>query len=56
MWYFIYVKKNGIAKIGQQTIITMKDLLFSDSRHLLDFQAKTINTTNYLQNKLLTKS
>ena len=49
-------KENGIAKRGWQTIITMKDLLLLDRGLPLDFLAEVIDTTNYLRNRLLTKT
>ena len=34
----------------------MKDLLLINNNLLLEFWAKAIDTTNYLQNRLLTKN
>ena len=49
-------EKNGLAERGWQTIVTMKDSLLLDSRFLLDFWAKAMDTANYLQNRLSIKS
>lgn len=49
-------EENGLAKRGWQTIVTMKDSLLLDSGLPLDFWAEAMDTANYLQNRLPTKS
>lgn len=49
-------KENDIAEKGRQIIVTMKDLLLLDSKLPLDFWTKAMDTANYLQNRLPTKS
>lgn len=49
-------KKNGVAKQGWRTIVIMKDSLLIDSGLPLEFWAETMDTANYLQNCLPTKS
>lgn len=52
---YIY-EENGLAERSWRIIITIKDLLLWDSGLLLDFWAEAMDTTNYLQNRLPTKS
>ena len=49
-------KKNKLAKQGQCTIVIIKDLMLINNELLNRFWTEKIKTTNYLQNKLLTKS
>lgn len=48
---YIY-KKNGIAKQCRRTLLTMKDSLLIDSNLPVNFWAKAMDTTNYLQSWL----
>lgn len=49
-------EENGLAERSWRTIITINDLLLWDSELPLDFWAEAIDTANYLQNRLPTKS
>lgn len=49
-------KENGLAKKGQKILIIMKDSLLIDSNLSHNFWAKTMETANYLQNCLPTKT
>ncbi len=49
-------EENGLAERSWRTIITIKNLLLLDSGLPLDFWAEAIDTTNYLRNRLPTKS
>lgn len=48
-------KKNRMTKRYKKTLGIMTDVLLIDSTFLTNFWAKTIDTLNYLQNRLLTK-
>ena len=52
---YIY-KENGLAKWGWRTIVIMKDAMLIDNRLPHDFWVEAIETTNYLQNRLSTRS
>lgn len=49
-------KENGLTERSWCTIVIMKDLLLLYSGLPLDFWVKVMETANYLQNRLLTKS
>lgn len=49
-------EENGLAERGWQTILTMKDLILIDSGLPNGFWAEAMETTNYLRNRLLTRS
>lgn len=49
-------EKNGIAEQRWRTIISMKDFFLINSGLPLDFWAKAMDTTNYLRNRLPTKT
>lgn len=49
-------KENGLAKRGWRTLVTIKDSLLIDSSLPNDFWAETMETSNYLRNKLPTRS
>ena len=49
-------KENRLAKRGWRTILTMKDSMLIDSGLLNGFWAETMETANYLQNRLPTRS
>lgn len=49
-------EKNGLAKQNWQSIVIMKDFLLINSNFLPEFWAEAIDTANYLQNQLSTKS
>lgn len=49
-------EENGLAERGWQTVVTMKDSLLIDSDLPLEFWAEAMDTANYLQNRLPTKS
>lgn len=44
-----------MAEKYQRLLTAIKNILFIDSGLLVNFWAKTNNTSNYLQNKFLTK-
>lgn len=48
-------KKIGITERDWRILAIMKDVLFFNSSFPVIFQAKTINTSNYLRNRLFTK-
>lgn len=49
-------KENRLAEQRWRTIVTMKNSILINSGLLNRFWAKTIETTNYLQNRLSTRS
>lgn len=49
-------KENGLAERGWKTLATMKDSLLIDSGLSNDFWAKAMEKSNYLRNRLPTKS
>lgn len=49
-------EENGLAKHRWKILVTMKDSLLIDSGLPNDFWAKVIETSNYLQNRLPTRS
>lgn len=49
-------KENSLAERGWRTIVTMKDSLLLNSGLPLDFWVEAMDTANYLQNRLPTKS
>lgn len=48
--------ENGLTERSWRIVVTMKDSLLIDSGLLLEFWAKAMDTTNYLQNRLFIKS
>lgn len=49
-------EENGVAERGWRTIVTMKDSFLIDSGLPLEFWVEAMDTANYLQNRLPTKS
>lgn len=49
-------EENGLAERGWRTLVTMKDALLIDSELSIDFWAETMETANYLRNRLPTKT
>lgn len=49
-------EENGLAERGWRTLVTMKDSLLIDSGLPNDFWAEAMETSNYLRNRLPTKS
>lgn len=49
-------EENGLAEREWRIIVTIKDFLLLDSGLPLDFWAEAMDTANYLQNRLPTKS
>lgn len=49
-------KENSLAERGWRRIVTMKDSLLLNSGLPLDFWVEAMDTANYLQNRLPTKS
>ena len=52
---YVY-EKNGLAERGWRIIVTIKDSMLIDSGLPNGFWAETIETANYLQNRLPTRS
>lgn len=52
---YIY-EENGLAKQRWRTIVTMKDTILIDSSFPNGFWAEAMETTNYLWNRLLTRT
>lgn len=48
-------KKNNLNKCRWKTIMIIKDFFFIDSNLSLEFQTKSMDIANYLQNYLLIK-
>lgn len=48
-------EENGIAKKCWRTIATIKDILLIDNGLPVNFWVETMDTSNYLQNKLFIK-
>ena len=49
-------EENGLAERGWRTLVTMKDSLLIDSGLPNDFWAEAMETSNYLRNRLPTRS
>lgn len=49
-------EENGLAERGWRTLVTMKDSLLVDSGLPNKFWAEAMETSNYLRNRVLTKS
>lgn len=49
-------KKKRLAKQGWRRIIIMRDLMLINSGFPNEFWAEVIKTTNYFQNRILTKT